>query len=295
AGIVALFGGPVAWGQVAAGPAVYQGLDEATARIGRLLDKPYEKVIDKDGYYQSETLIFKDVQTGREIWSLTQDPSKDLANIERRPVFSSDGSTMSMVSTRVYRDPQVRLKDEKYEHHFLIDPDGTHRRYLWSNVDGHPTALPGKFDTWDQQKPRTLYYVMEDHLYRVTLGSGVLDNQAVAIYTFPDKTRRIIQNIDDQDRLCIQDWNARSDSDKTLMFYVLDVRKKPGEAGFVRSHSLRYNITGVAGDDPRNEYHVHDISIERGSGRVSWNYGPMTDVGEPINFSVPVDDLNATP
>lgn len=274
---------------------IYQDLDEATARIARLADKPYEKLIDKDGYYQSETLIFKDVQTGREIWSLTQDQSKDLANIERRPVFSCDGSVMSMVSTRVYFDPQHRLRDEKYEHHFLIDADLTHRRYLWSNLNGKPTALPGKFDTWDEQKPRTLYYVAEDHLYRVALGNGVLDNQAEAIYTFPDKTRRILQNIDDQDRLCIQDWNAAKASDKTPMFYIIDVTKKPGDPGFARSHSLRYNITGVAGHDPHNEYHVHDISIERGRGRVSWNYGPMTDVGETVNFSVPVDNLDATP
>ena len=75
---------------------VYQDLDEATARIERMKDKPYAKLIDKDGYHQSETLIFKDTETACEVWSLTMEECIEMANIERRNVFSCDGSPGDM-------------------------------------------------------------------------------------------------------------------------------------------------------------------------------------------------------
>ena len=85
---------------------VYQDLDEATERIERLKDRPYAKLIDADGFYQSDTLIFKDTQTGCEIWSLTMEACVEMANIERRMVYSADGSVFSIKSNRAEGRPR---------------------------------------------------------------------------------------------------------------------------------------------------------------------------------------------
>ena len=283
-------------GSLALGAEVFQDLDEATARIERLKDKPFEKLIDKDGYYQSETLIFRDAGTGAEIWSLTQELCQDLANIERRPVFSSDGSVFSMKGNRAFVDSAGKLFHERWDgHNFLMDADLTHRRKIWVVRDGQVVRMQDKFDTWDTRTPRTLYYSVEDVLYRVTLGQGVYDNKAEAIGRFPNKTRKILQTIDDEDVLCLQDVNGASAADSPL-YYVIDLKKPPADPGFFRSHTLSYGgIKGIEGHDPQNEWHVHGIGIDRGSRRVSWNYGPMTDVGEYVSFSVPMDGLDAAP
>jgi hypothetical protein len=283
-------------GSLALGAEVFQDLDEATARIERLKDKPFEKLIDKDGYYQSETLIFRDVGTGAEIWSLTQELCQDLANIERRPVFSSDGSVFSMKGNRAFVDSAGKLFRDRWDgHNFLMEADLTHRRKVWVVRDGQVVRMQDKFDTWDTRVPRFLYYAVEDTLFRVQVLHHVYDNPAEAIAKFPNKTRKILQTIDDDGLLCIQDVNGSSAKDSPL-FYVVDLRKFPAGPGFFRSHTLSYGgIKGVEGHDPANEWHVHGIGIDRGSRRVSWNYGPMTDVGEYVSFSVPVDDLAAAP
>jgi hypothetical protein len=291
--LVIVLAGP---GGLALGAEVFQDLDEATARIERLKDKPFEKLIDKDGYYQSETLIFRDTGTGAEIWSLTEELCLDLANIERRPVFSSDGSVFSMKGNRAFVDAAGKLFRERWDgHNFLMDADLTHRRKIWVVRDGQVVRMQDKFDTWDTEKPRTLYYPVEDVLYRVTLGQGVYDNKAEAIGRFPNKTRKILQMIDDEDVLCLQDVNGNSAADSPL-YYVIDLKRPPTDPGFFRSHTLAYGgIKGVEGHDSANEWHVHGIGIDRGSRRVSWNYGPMTDVGEYVSFSVPMDRLDVAP
>jgi len=287
----------VIWGGAAA-QEVYQELDEATGRIARLSAKPYDKLIDADGYYQSETLIFKDVVTGREIWSLTQEACIDTANVERRMVYSCDGSVMSMKGNRVYRELDgVSLHFTSWTgHNFLMNADLTKRRKLWVNNDGSIQQMNNKFDTWDRQRPRTLYYTVGNKLYRVTVDrdAGLYDNVAEEMYTFPNSTAKFIQTINDDNVLCIQDENGSSMADDPL-FYVIDLRLDPCDPDFCRYHGMQYGITGVPGHDPNNEYHVHVIGVGRGSDKVSWNYGPMTSPGESVHFSVPIDALDATP
>jgi hypothetical protein len=275
---------------------VFQDLDEATARAERLKDKPYGKLIDKDGYYQSETLIFRDAESGAEIWSLTQELCTDLANIERRPVFSCDGSVFSMKGNRGFVNQAGKLTKDRWDgHNFLMDADLTRRRKLWVVLDGRVSPINDKFDTWDTRVPRTLYYGAADTLYRVTLGRGVYDNKAEALAKFPNAARKILQTIDDERILCLQDVNGSGPQDSPL-YYIVDLNKSPADAGFLRSHTLGYGgMKGIEGHDPANEWHVHGIGIERGSRRVSWNYGPMTDVGEYVGFSVPLDNLGAAP
>ncbi|MBM4085897.1 MAG: hypothetical protein FJ272_14010, partial [Planctomycetes bacterium] len=88
---------------------VFQGLEEATARIPRLKNKPFEALIAQDGGYQPEMLIFRDVDTGTEIWSLTREECRDLANIERRCPWNCDGSIISMKGNRAFRAPDGKI------------------------------------------------------------------------------------------------------------------------------------------------------------------------------------------
>ncbi|RPI58121.1 MAG: hypothetical protein EHM48_10520, partial [Planctomycetaceae bacterium] len=81
---------------------VYQNLDEATARISRLASRPALKLEGKgtDGNFQNETMIFHDVETGNEVWSLTNELCTDLANIERRCAWSSNGQYISFIGNK---------------------------------------------------------------------------------------------------------------------------------------------------------------------------------------------------
>ena len=275
---------------------VYQDLEEATERIERLKDKPHEKLIGKDGYYQSETLIFKDTQTGYEVWSLTMEECVETANIERRMVFSTDGSVFSLKSNRTYRDPDGKLTPTRWtNHNYLMNADLTKRRKLWANLDGNVQMLTSKFDTWDRKRPRTLYYAVGDKLYRVTVGEGLRDNKTEVLYRFPNDNRKFLQTISDENILCIQDVNGKKPTDKPL-FYIIDLKKKPTDPDFCRYRSFNYGgMKGIDGHNPNNEYRVHGIGISRASGRVSWGYGSMTSPGERVGFSVPINNLNAKP
>ncbi len=275
---------------------VYQDLEEATSRIARLDDKPCEKLISKDGFYQSETLIFNDTQTGHEVWSLTMERCVEMANIERRMVFSADGSVFSMKSARAYRDTRGIMREGGWTgNNFLMNADLTKRRKLWANIDGELCSLTDKFDTWDTRSPRVLYYVRPDKLYRVTVGNALDDNKTEVIYEFPNDNRKFLQTISDNGFICIQDSNGKNPDDKPL-FYIIDLNKKPDEDGFCRYRSFNYGgIKGVKGHDPLNEYRVHGIGTDRMGTRVSWGYGSMVRPGEPIQFFVPINDLDARP
>jgi len=259
----------------AQGLEVYQDLDEATERIERLKDKPFAKLIDADGFYQSDTLIFKDTQTGYEVWSLTMEECIELANIERRMVYSADGSVFSLKSSRNYRDINGTLKVSRWTNsNFLMNADLTKRRKFWASIDGRLQQLTDKFDTWDPVLPRTLYFAVDDKLYRVTVGDALGDNRAEVIYTFPNANRKFLQTINDDRILCIQDYNGRQPDDKPL-FYIIDLKRKPDDPTFCRYRSFNYGgMKGIPGHDPRNEYRVHGIGVSRGSDRVSWAMGP---------------------
>lgn len=275
---------------------VFQNLDEATRRIARQADKPIDQLVDADGFYQSETLIFTDIQTGHEVWSLTMEHATDLANIERRNVFSADGSMMSMKGNRAFRELNGEIyKTQWAGHNFLINADLTQRRKFWVNLDGKPTMFKAKFDTWSRVTPRRLYYVIDDKLYRVDLGEGLHDNTATLLYTFPNDKPKTLQNISDNDILLVQDVNGDVPSDAPL-FYAIDAKRDPSDPLFVRFRSFNYGgLEGIDGHDPQNEFHVHVITVNREGTHVGWNYGSATEVGEYVHFSLPLDDFDAKP
>ncbi len=301
--------------QAVYGLEVFQGLEEMTARISRLKDKPLERLITKDGRFQPEVLIFQDVETGTEIWSLTFEQCKELANIERRCPWNCNGSIVSLIGNRASRDPDGKLVTTKWAgHNYLMNPDGSNlRKFFITNPDGSEGGLGAKFNIWDRSDPYALYFPaakevdgfrsisvsdptsIEAYLVRVRVTKDFLKNIPEPAYGFPNGRRKIIQNISDDNKLCIQDVNGKSMQDMPS-YYVVDLSKKPGEPGFVRTHTLGYGgMQGIPGHDPKNEYRVHGISISRDGKTVRWGYGSMTSPGETVSFSVPADNLNAKP
>ena len=276
--------------------AVFQGLDEATARIDRLGDKPFDLLIAPDGTFQSETLIFQDARTGHEVWSLTMERATDLANIERRPVWSADGSVFSMRGSRTYRDAAGQLQHTKWQgHNYLMEADLTARRKLYGALDGQTLGFKSKFDTWSNLTPRRLFYVEGDKLFAVDVGRPGAPNPARLLYTFPNDRPKILQNISDNDRLLVQDRNGDAPDDAPL-FYVVDTTRDPADPLFVRARSMNLGgVTGVEGHDPRNEFHVHSIGVSRDGNTVTWNYGPADSEGEYVHWSLRVDDFDAVP
>ncbi len=272
---------------------VFQDLDEATARIARMADKPHDRLIDERGHYQSETLIFTDVKTGHEVWSLTMEHATELANIERRPVWSADGSVFSMKGNRAFRQLDGTIYKTRWAgHNFLMEGDLTSRRKLWAKYEGHFQGFNAKFDTWSNLTPRRLFYVIEDKLFQVDVGRDGQDNTATLLWTFPNNRPKILQNISDNDLLLVQDKNGDKPDDAPL-FYVIDVKQNPPR---VLSRSFHLGgVDGVEGHDPLHEYHVHSISIDRAGTAVSWNYGPADSEGEYVGWTLQLSDFDAMP
>ncbi|KKK61110.1 hypothetical protein LCGC14_3017610, partial [marine sediment metagenome] len=126
-------------------------------------------------------------------------------------------------------------------------------------------------------------------------GDGPFDNVAELIYTFPNNNKKAIENISNDSILCIKDKNGKSMDDKPL-FYIIDTKKKPTDEGFCRYRSFNYGgMEGIEGHDPNNEYRVHGIKMIRGLNIIKWNYGSMSAPGEPVRFTLPVDNIDAKP
>ncbi len=277
---------------------VFQDLEEITSRIPRLKEKPFEKLIDENGFYQPEITIFNDIETGAEVWSVTREECKHLANIERRCAWSWNGQYVSFIGNRTFRDADGALQagGGKWSgHNYLANADFSKGRKFFADVDGDLQILNDKFVTCERSDRPVVSFAVNDKLWRVTIGPGLADNRAEAVHTFPNDKRKILQTISDDNKLCIQDWNGKS-MDDMPNYYIVDLSREPGENGFVRTHTLGYGgMTGIEGHDPQNEYRVHGISISRDGKKVSWGYGSMTSPGERVGFSVPANDLDTTP
>jgi hypothetical protein len=217
---------------------VFQNLDEATARIARYGERPYAKLIDAKGFYQPETLIFHDLETGNEVVSLSMELCTDIANIERRSAWSSNGQYISFIGNKVFvNHANGQLWKRQWSgYNYVASADGSQRRRLWGNADGELVSLLDKFNNWDQRRPGVLYYAVKDKLWRVTLGKTEKDNRAEVIYTFPAATDKIIQEISDQNLMLIEESGDKPSC------YVADLNKEPGDEGFMLSYPLKGEV-----------------------------------------------------
>jgi len=215
---------------------VHQDLDEVISRIYRLDDKPYLDLIDQNGFFQTETLIFHDTETGKEIWALTREECKDLANIERRCAWSSNGRYISFISNKAFWDYRTNSlwngSWAGYSH--IANADTSKRRKLWAVGPSGLASYQDKFNNWDMVTPNYLYYPSGNKLIRVTLGPGNNDRDNIAeeIYTFPNSSSRIIQEVHDDNWLLIEESGSSPNC------YLVNCNKPPTDPYFVLSYPL---------------------------------------------------------
>jgi hypothetical protein len=218
---------------------VFQGLDEATQRVMRFRSKPYLKLIEaNDGFFQSEVIIFKDLETGNEIWSLTREQCTDLANIERRTAWSCNGQYISFIGSMAFLDYSTGelLRRSWAGHSYIANADGAKRRRLWGTDDGELRQFQDKFNNWDAARPNVLYYPDKDKLWRITLGKGVKDNRAELVHTFRDARDRTVQEISDENFMLIEE------SGEGPNCYVVNLNKDPSDPHFVLTYPLKSEV-----------------------------------------------------
>ena len=294
---------------------ICQGLDELTARIDNLYRKPFHKLIGSNGVMQAETVYFRDAATGHEIAGLTRELCIDISHPDLgRPVWTCDGSRILFEGNRASQEANGHLRTGAWGgHKYWMCADYTGQQPLYARL---PTAtggtvrimdMPGKFNILDPVDPRCAYYAATDALWRVTLPSGSGDAVAERLTTFATPHPKFIQDISADRKLLIQDANA--DPDKATHqpaympeIHLVDLAKTAGQPGFYYHHPFDYGLPDVRDDKSNavhraaNNYQFHSLTFSHGSRAIGWNYGPMTDVGEPLGWSLDVTQgLDGTP
>ncbi|HUV38711.1 MAG TPA: hypothetical protein VMY39_03815 [Planctomycetota bacterium] len=219
---------------------VFQDLDEATSRIPRYEPKPYKTLIDAhDGFFQSEVIIFRDVETGREVWSLSREACTDMAHTGRRPAWSANGRYISFRGNQAFwsfADKAIR-KRTWAGYSFVANADGSKKRPIWAEVDGKLRQFNcAKYNMWDVERPGTWYTITGDVLWRITLADGLTDNRAEPIFTFPNAQGKVIQEISDEDFMLVEESGQKPNC------YVIDLNRDPADAKFCMTYPLKGEI-----------------------------------------------------
>lgn len=216
---------------------VFQNLDEATSRIPNLDKKPYLALIEaNDGLFQNEVIIFKDIETGKEVWSLTREQCIEMAHTGRRPAWSANGQYISFKGNAAFyslRYKQIRRR-KWAGFTYIANADGSRKRPLYAMSDGKPTKFNcSKYNMWDAKVPNAWYCVVGDKLIRVMIADGLTNSRAEAIYTFPNDHYKVIQEISDGDFMLIEE------SGKQPNCYVVNLNKDPSAPSFCLTYPLK--------------------------------------------------------
>ena len=178
---------------------VFQDLEEVTSRIPNLADKPYKALIDASGgFLQSEAIIFRDVETGHEVWSLSREECWDMAHTGRRPAWSTDGRYISFKGNQVFWNLENNQlwKRTWAGYSYVANADGSRKRPLWATVDGKVRKFNcDKYNMWDVKRPNTWYCTAKGQLWRVVIDDSLTGSRAEAIFTFPNTQPKVIQEI----------------------------------------------------------------------------------------------------
>jgi len=287
---------------------VCEDLEELTARINNLYRKPFAKLFDPSGASQPETIFFKDVTSGHEVMSLTRELCTDIAHADLgRPVWTVDGKQILFMGNRALITNEGKLKVTPWAGKmYKMNADYSGQRAMvveMTDDKGNPTGkadgMPGKYNIMDPTDSRLAYYAENEKLFRVTLSDDGTPSKAEQIATFANKQRKIIQAISRDRKLLIQDLNADPDYKTKVLPYMpeihlVDVSKQPNEPGFYYHHPMDYGLpevkdpSGKVLHDAKNNYQFHSLMFGGSSNRIGWNYGPMTQEGEFLGWSLDI-------
>ncbi|HEY3320639.1 MAG TPA: hypothetical protein VGP72_09255 [Planctomycetota bacterium] len=287
---------------------VCQDLEELTTRIDYLHRKPYPKVLSKtDGLMQPETVVFKDTISGHEITCLTRELCNDISHPDLgRPVWTCDGKRILFMGNRGYIDEGGNVKKDGWDgHKYIMNADYSQPRALMvafkeENGTRRAAGIYGKFNIMDRKNPRYAYYAINEKLWRLTISEDLADSTAEIICELNTKENKIIQDISpDGTLLLIQDANGMIDKQTNKLNYMpeihlVDLTKKAGEDGSYFHHPFDYQLPelkdpkGKIVHDKANNYRFHSLAFGANSKEIHWNYGPMTDVGEPLGYTLDV-------
>lgn len=272
---------------------VFQGLEEISRRAVSLQEKPVGELFERymlrpDGRFQSELLIFRDLETGHEIWRLTWDLSRNTphCHINRSP-WNADGSRFVFNSSR--RIPGNKNGGSK--HMFILDSNGGGMRLLVPMLDGAPynnlVAL-ARHVVWDRFDPARMYFVDNRAFYLADLvpGRGLVVT-TVADIEPPGRRREIFSHVSDNNIVMVKD---RGSLDYPARLHFFDMRRNSPDYGKM-IHSYPFSMDLDFPDHLKSEeWHLHDITFRRDpEDHYILNYGPFDKPGEPIFWEFPLD------
>jgi len=216
---------------------VYQDLEEVTSRIHNLGRKPYKALIDaSDGFFQNEVIIFRDLETGNEVWSLSREKCRDMADHRRRPAWSCNGRYMSFHGNQAYWDYKggKMVSPTGTGHTYIANADGSRKRPLWAKVDGGLRRFDcSTHNMWDAKRPDAWYCIREGWLWRVTVGQGVTDSKADKIYEFRGCSPQTINYVNESNSMLVSQMRPEP------RCFVIDLNRDADHPHFCLSRLLR--------------------------------------------------------
>jgi hypothetical protein len=290
----------------------WQFLDQFYTGIALNATKPYALLRRGKGIYQPDMLIFHDTTTGAEVWRLDNDPSDTyIPGIVNRTPWNTNGSLVGLGSDRcileVYQCGRAEyLFDGRGGLQRLIMPTDPTRSPSWTQplaaYDGE-AYLP-----WDRLRPNVAYLTTWNDtndgfwpnplssLYAIDVSNG--DTATNIIDLANPTTRKEIQSYLSEDNVVmVRDYNPDTDANGKPLYipniYMVDMNStRPTYGTLLYQYEINFGLT-APGHAQSNEYHIHDIYFRRNpADTYIMNYGPQTDVGESVDFEIP---LNGNP
>ncbi|UCF79678.1 MAG: hypothetical protein JSW03_05410 [Candidatus Eiseniibacteriota bacterium] len=262
----------------------YQDLVELFNRKSMAIQKPSELLVE-GGYWQSEKVIFHDVEYGSEVWRLSNDPdyTRHHNTVNKTP-WNRDGSLISLFSSRYVPG----LPHTGWFRFFVMDGNGNRFRLLEPHGVPNATLIPdyAAITAWDRTNRALMYFAYFDGLYSVDVSASDLMT-LVEPLPFTDRRKVITTYLSEDNVLLV---NEKSSSSYFFNIYMIDLKEAPGSPGRLIYYSTDFNITDVEGHSVENEWRYHDLMFMRKStNSFSLNFGPSGDVGEYVTFEIPYD------
>lgn len=263
----------------AGGTCPQQGLDELCRRRDLAPEKPWQEVVEDDGWSQPETLVFHDVVTGAEIIRMTDDPVGSVIHCHiNRSTFNADGSMLSFGSRRCW--PDTYCPDN---FRYVVETHGRGPHII--EVPRLHMLWTGPWEGWSPTDPDVFHFVNhgdQNGLWRVSVDDGAFDTDLVMELPDPDRRKHLFGGVAPDGTLAIKTTNL---ADSDVIVYVWN----PDTPTELTTFDL---ILGVVHPDhsESEEWHLHDFTLRRNAqNTVVFNYGPQGSSGEPLFIEMATD------